>query len=158
MRVVSTHDILIDNSCRMCSLNHDQHGVSLPLNLSKYGGVLSDPEYVRMVAPQFEPRKKVANLCVRLRASEQINARVVTNRWTLLWLSGSFFGNIRFRERWDPTYAKKTLLPRSDGPLSSSELGEYPTYIIRLSQIFVWEMHHKSTILEILSELSEDPT
>ena len=47
-----------------------------------------------------------------------------------------FFGNIRFRERWDPTYAKKTLLPRSDGPPSSSELGEYPTYIIRLSRIF----------------------
>ena len=33
--------------------------------------LLADPEYVRMVAPQFESRKKVANLCVRLRASEQ---------------------------------------------------------------------------------------
>ena len=32
---------------------------------------LADPEYIRMVAPQFE-RKKVANLCVRIRASEQI--------------------------------------------------------------------------------------
>ena len=42
--------------------------------------------------------------------------------------------------------------------LSSSELGEYPTYIIRLSGRFLWEMHHKSTVLEILSELSEDPT
>ena len=31
-----------------------------------------------MVAPQFEPRKKVANLCVRLRASEQINALLQT--------------------------------------------------------------------------------
>ena len=54
--------------------------------------------------------------------------------------------------------ANKTLLPRSDGPLSSSELGEYPTYIIRPSRRFVWEIHHKSTVLEILSELSEDPT
>ena len=120
----------------------------------------SAPEYVRMVAPQFEHRKKVANLCVRLRlrASEQINARVVTNRWTLLWLSGSFLGNIRFQERWNPNNAKKTLLPRSDGPLSSSELGEYPTYIIRLSRRFLWEMNHKSTVLVILSELSENPT
>ena len=39
------------------------------LNLSTNGGALADPEYVRMVAPQFEPRKKVANFCVRLRAS-----------------------------------------------------------------------------------------
>ena len=31
-----------------------------------------------MVVPQFEPRKKVANLCVRLQASEQINALLQT--------------------------------------------------------------------------------
>ena len=31
-----------------------------------------------MVAPQFEPRKKVANLCVRVRASEQINELLQT--------------------------------------------------------------------------------
>ena len=43
-----------------------------------------------------------------------------------------------------------------ENPITSSELGEYPTYIIRL--IFVWGMHHQSTVLEILSELSEDPT
>ena len=50
------------------------------LNLSTYSGALADPEYVRMVAPQFEPRKKVANLqlCVRLRASEQINVLLQT--------------------------------------------------------------------------------
>ena len=41
------------------------------LNLSTTSGALAD---VRMVAPQFEPRKKVANFCVRLRALEQINA------------------------------------------------------------------------------------
>ncbi len=39
------------------------------LNLSTNGGALADPEYVRMVAPQFAPRKEVANLCVHLRAS-----------------------------------------------------------------------------------------
>ena len=44
------------------------------LNLSTNSGALADPEYARMVAPQFEPRKKVANFCVRLRASEPINA------------------------------------------------------------------------------------
>ena len=37
---------------------------------------LVDPEYVRMVATQFGPRKTVANLCVRPRASEQINSSV----------------------------------------------------------------------------------
>ena len=31
------------------------------LNLSANGGALADPEYVRMVAPQFELGKKVAN-------------------------------------------------------------------------------------------------
>ena len=36
---------------------------------------LADPEYVRMVAPQFEPRKKVANFCVRLRASRSQSMR-----------------------------------------------------------------------------------
>ena len=63
------------------------------LDLSTYGGAVADPEYFRMVAPQFEPKKKVANLFVRLRlrASEQINAHDVTIRWTLLWPSGSFF-------------------------------------------------------------------
>ena len=53
----------LDNSCRMCSLNLDQHGVSLRLNLSMYGGALADPEYVRMVAPQFEPRKRKSQTC-----------------------------------------------------------------------------------------------
>ena len=46
-----------------------------------------------------------------------------------------------------------------ENPITSinlSELGEYPTYIIRLSRRFLWEIHHKSTVLEILSELSED--
>ena len=61
----------------MCKLHLDQHRVSVRLNLPTYGGGLADPEYVRMVAPQFAPRKKVANLCVRLRASEQINALAV---------------------------------------------------------------------------------
>ena len=42
------------------------------------GGAFADPEYVRMVAPQCEPRKKVANFCVRLRASEQIDAFLQT--------------------------------------------------------------------------------
>ena len=28
------------------------------LNLSTFGGALTDPEYVRMVAPQFEPERK----------------------------------------------------------------------------------------------------
>ncbi len=50
------------------------------LNLSTNGGALADPEYVRMVAPQFEPRQKVANfgLLVRLRASEPITALLQT--------------------------------------------------------------------------------
>ena len=38
---------------------------------------------------------------------------------------------------------EENILPRSDGPLSSSELGEYSTYIIRLSRRFSWEMHQK---------------
>ena len=61
MRVVSTHDIY---SCRMCSLQLDQHGVSFIYVrwAIAYGGALADPEYIRMVAPQFEPRKKVAQL------------------------------------------------------------------------------------------------
>ena len=49
---------------------------------------LADPDYVRMVAPQFGPRKTVENLCVRIRASEQINSSV----WVIF-----------LRERWDPT-------------------------------------------------------
>ena len=36
------------------------------------------PNYVRTVVPQFEHRKKVANLCVRLRSSEQIYALLQT--------------------------------------------------------------------------------
>ena len=155
VRVVSTHNILmIVVKCANCI------SIIIPflcgLNLSTNGGALADPEYVCMVAPPFEPRKKVANLCVRLRASEQIS--------TFLQIIGLYcgclghlLGNIRFREMWDPTWAKKNLLPRSDGPLSSSELGENLTYIIRLSRRFLWEMHHKLTVLEILSELSEDP-
>ena len=39
---------------------------------------LADQEYVRMVAPQSEPRKKVANFCVYLRASEQLNTLLQT--------------------------------------------------------------------------------
>ena len=45
----------------MCQLHLDQHRVSLRLNLSTYSGAIADPEYVRMVAPQFDPRMKVAN-------------------------------------------------------------------------------------------------
>ena len=105
----------------------------------------------------LERKSQISGFCVRLRASEPINALLQTVG-LYLWLSRSFCWNIRSRERWDPNLAKKTILPRSDGPLSSSELGEYPTYIIRLSRRFVWGMHHKSTVLEILSELSEDPT
>ena len=48
------------------------------LNLSTYGGALADQEYVRMVAPQSEPRKKVANFCLCLRASEQMNKLLQT--------------------------------------------------------------------------------
>ena len=61
------------------------------LNLSTYGGALVDPEYVRMVAPQFGPGKTVANLCVRLRASEQINSSV----WVIFYGKGG----IRLRQR-----------------------------------------------------------
>ena len=53
-----------------------------------YGGALADPEYVRMVAPQLAPRKKVANLCVRLRASEQTNVLFldfIVAVWLLFW-------------------------------------------------------------------------
>ena len=93
----------------MRSLHSDQHRVSVRLNLSTYGGALADPEYLRMVAPQFVLRKNVANLCAGLlvRSSSRIggraNERVVTNRWTLLLLSGSLLWNISFREKWDPT-------------------------------------------------------
>ena len=51
------------------------------LNLSTNSGALADLEYVRMVAPQFGPRKKVANLCIRLRASGQINVLLQTVGW-----------------------------------------------------------------------------
>ena len=68
-----------------------------------YGGALADPEYVRMVAPQFAPRKKVANLCVRLRASEQTE-RVVFGLYCgclapVLGISVSGKGGIRLRRR-----------------------------------------------------------
>ena len=99
-----------------------------------YSGALADPEYLRMVAPQFVLRKKVANLCVRLRASEakQMNALLQTvglvvvlviileYQLTVLGKVASDLG--------------EGLLPPTDGPLSSSELGEYPTYKIRLSR------------------------
>ena len=72
------------------------------------------------ILAQNESRK----LCVRFRASEQMNALLQTVGLYCGCL-GHFVWNIHFRERWNPTYAKETLLPRSDGPLSSSELGEY---------------------------------
>ncbi len=53
----------------MCYLHLNQQRFSVRLNLFTNGGALADPENVRMAAPQFEPRKKVANFCVRLRAS-----------------------------------------------------------------------------------------
>ena len=53
------------------------------------------PNYVRTVVPQFEHRKKVANLCVRLRASEQMNALLQTVGLYCGCL-GHFFGNICF--------------------------------------------------------------
>ena len=53
-------------------------------------------------------------------------------------------GGIRLRE------VKTYYLDQMD-QLSSSELGEY----IRLRRRFLWEMHHKSTVLKILTELSE---
>ena len=64
----------------LTSLHLDQHRVSVRLNLSTYGGALADPEYLRMVVPQFVHRKNVANLCVRFRASEaeQMNALLQT--------------------------------------------------------------------------------
>ncbi len=101
----SIHPQYLDNSCRMCQLhlNQQHFSVRLGLNLSTNGGALADPEYVRMVEPQFEPRKKVANFCVRFRASESILKHVITYRWTLLWLSTSFCWYIGSRERWDPT-------------------------------------------------------
>ena len=61
------------------------------LNISTYGGALADREYVRIVAPQFGPKKTVANLCVRLRALEQI----ISSVWVIL--SGK--GGIRLRRR-----------------------------------------------------------
>ena len=56
----SIHPQYLDNSCRMCSLHFDQHRFSARLNVSMNDSAVVDPEYVRMVAPQFEPRKKVA--------------------------------------------------------------------------------------------------
>ena len=74
-------------------------------NLSAYSGALADPEYVRMVAPQTESRKKDAKLCVRLRASEQMNALLETvglycgclGNFFLISASGK--GGIRLRRR-----------------------------------------------------------
>ena len=101
MRVVSTHNIsMIVVECASCiSINI---AFLCDLNLSTNGVALADPEYVRMVAPPGEPRKKVANLCIRLRTSEQINAflQIIGLYCGCL---GHLFGNIRFREMWDPT-------------------------------------------------------
>ena len=77
------------------------------LNLSTYGGALVDPEYLRMVASQFVLRKKVTNLCVRLRASEaeQMNALLQTVGLCCCCLGHSFGisvsgkGGIRLRRR-----------------------------------------------------------
>ena len=95
-----------DNSCRMCSLHLDQHRVSVRLNLSRvyvrwrlrispylnYGGAT--------ICAEKECRKLVRSSSI---IGGGANERVVTNSWTLLLLSGSFFFNISFRERWDPT-------------------------------------------------------
>ena len=84
----------------------------LCLNLSTYGGALADPEYLRMVAPQFVLRKKVANLCVRLRASEaeQMNPLLQTVGLCCCCCLGHYFGisvsgkgGIRLRRR-NPYY------------------------------------------------------
>ena len=102
MRVVSTHNIsmMIVVECANCiSINI---AFLCGVNSSTKGGALVDPEYVCMVAPPFKPRKKVANLCVRLRASEQINALLKIFGFYCGCL-GHLFGNIRFRERWDST-------------------------------------------------------
>ena len=73
------------------------------LNLSTYGGTLADPENVRMMAPQFEPRKKVPNLCVRLQASEQIKLQTVGlycgGLGHSFGISFSGKGGIRLRQR-----------------------------------------------------------
>ena len=81
-----------------------------------------------MVAPQFEPidafgfehRSKLK------RCYKQLDFIVFV--WVIL-LEYQFPGKV------GSDLGEEKLLPRSDGPLSSSELGEYPTYIIRLSRI-----------------------
>ena len=86
---------------------------------------MADPEYVRMVAPQFESRKKAANWCVHLRGSVQINALLQTVELYCgclgHFLEYPFPGKVGY-----DLDEEKNVLPRSDGPLSSSELGEYP--------------------------------
>ena len=136
----------------MCLLHLNQHGVSVRLNLSTYGGALAEPEYVRMVSLErksqtcaffFEHWSKLTH-CYK-----QLDFTVAV--W-VIFLEYPFLGKV------GSDLGGKNLLPRSDGLLSSSEFGEYLTYIIWLSRGFLWEMRHKSTVLEILSELSEDPT
>ena len=83
-------------------------------------------------------RRSQANLCVCLRASEQINSsvRVIFYRK----------GGIRLRRR------KTYYLNQMDHSVRPSWAN------VRLIQSdlvedFLWEMHHKSTVLGILSEL-----
>ena len=65
---------------------------------------ITDAAYVHVVVPQFEPRKKVASLCVRFRAPEEIieNERIVTNSQTIVVV------RVIYLEY--PFMAKKTLL------------------------------------------------
>ena len=55
-----------------------------------YGGALADPQYCpyggATILAQKETRKLLCSF-----SSIGANERVVTNSWTLLWLSGSFF-------------------------------------------------------------------
>ena len=85
----------------MCKLHLDQHRVSVRLNLSTNGDALADPEFVRMVAPQFEPRKKLQTCAFvfeqrskLMRCYKQLDFIVAV--WVIFW-------NIRFQERWDLT-------------------------------------------------------
>ena len=102
MCVVSTHniEIIVVECANRISIN-----VAFPYLhiISTYGGALADPEYVRMVAPQFAPRKEVANLCVHLRASEQtiaLRLDFILAVWLLfLGISVSGKGGIRLRRR-----------------------------------------------------------
>ena len=80
----------------------------------------------------LERKSQTSGFCVRLRAWEQLAC--CYKQLDFILLEYPFPGKVGY------------------------DLGEYPTSIIRLSRRFVWGMHHKSTVLEILSELSEDPT